>query len=772
MGSQYARIRLCGVHGEGQRKRLLLHAHPSVRAEPNSTHALVYRLIEVVLLGLRSMMHSPLHITLLPVYSKLAAELPSSLQEALPSGWFLSQHQVDTYLALTDPNGPDVVINTAMTGDGKSLAGQLPAMLGGWQKPLLAMYPTNELIHDQASQIGSTWQRWNRTPVVASLDSSTLDQVLESQELSQRGDALLSMIRNYTVLLTNPDIFHYIMQTFYRRTGRHGDASDRLIGPLLDNFEQFTFDEFHLFDAPQTASVMNALLLITQLSGVHRKRFLFQSATPSKLLRSLLERAGLNFVEIGGEYASDLNETELEGWRRILYRTNLSFAEGTVENWLDTNLETVLLPFFLDHRPAAKGAIIVNSVAQAKRICQRLAAALQPHGLTVGENTALSSKALRRASYECDILVGTSTVDVGVDFRINFLLFESHDAGTFLQRLGRLGRHEGYRRGDQEISFKNNFQAYALLPRWTLEALFQGQSSAPAPLAVGMELPRTQFAAILQQAFPPPATFDGYARRWGVLQSVRVLKALSEAPVRQQYSGVRAQLAAQAQRVLRANIGAEHGRYKELVAEAPVLLDEVTAFRGGSYFICGVHDPSETTLTDQIKIYDLFWLVSNAALMPLSSAEFWQLVVQARLRKAPIERHRPIAFYRLAGFRAERLDFRLYLEHEIASWGAERCGVALPLSGITLDPEFARELPNPIALNKALARQTVPALICLGYAPLALKQRLRLPFLFKLYPFRSRDGLSGSLAIGREALLLDVAIHARRLECGGGSIIV
>ncbi len=41
----------------------------------------------------------------------------------------------------------DVIFNTAMTGDGKSLAGYLPAFQDG--KSIIAMYPTNELIQDQ-----------------------------------------------------------------------------------------------------------------------------------------------------------------------------------------------------------------------------------------------------------------------------------------------------------------------------------------------------------------------------------------------------------------------------------------------------------------------------------------------------------------------------------------------------------------------------------------------------------------------------------------------
>jgi hypothetical protein len=131
-----------------------------------------------------------------------------------------------------------------------------------------------------------------------------------------------------------------------------------------------------------------------------------------------------------------------------------------------------------------------------------------------------------------------------------------------------------------------------------------------------------------------------------------------------------------------------------------------------------------------------------------------------------------LAYYRLIGFRPERLDFRLHLRDDLASWGADHCGVALPLTGITLDPQFAHEVPGLLALNKTLARQVAPGLVCLGYKPLELKQRLRLPLLFPLYACCDLYGLTGALAIGREALLLDTVIHSRGLACGGQAVIV
>lgn len=46
----------------------------------------------------------------------------------------LSQQQLDTYRALTEGDH-EVIFNTTMTGDGKSLAGQLPALISRGKTP-------------------------------------------------------------------------------------------------------------------------------------------------------------------------------------------------------------------------------------------------------------------------------------------------------------------------------------------------------------------------------------------------------------------------------------------------------------------------------------------------------------------------------------------------------------------------------------------------------------------------------------------------------------
>ena len=201
-----------------------------------------------------------MHVTTLPVYSKLAADqdIPEAVRAQIPAGWRLSTHQVETYQALR--SDVDIVFNTAMTGDGKSLAEQLPMLLHNCTT--MAMYPTNELIGDQLLQTEETLPRWQQDAIrLVRLDARELDKVEAEAEI-QRAAALLNLYGNHELVLTNPDIFHYVMQQYYIRTGKHSDAPDRVVGRLLNLFEQFTFDEFHIFQAPQIVAVLNALLFI------------------------------------------------------------------------------------------------------------------------------------------------------------------------------------------------------------------------------------------------------------------------------------------------------------------------------------------------------------------------------------------------------------------------------------------------------------------------------------------------------------------------------
>ncbi len=124
-----------------------------------------------------------MQIKTLPVYSKIADNVPSEIK--LPNNWQLSQHQVETYIALISGEY-DVIFNTAMTGDGKSLAGQLPTLLDFENNPLFAMFPTNELIRDQEKKLEQTKKLWDNNLFPAPLDKAEFYQAVKRAGLPQR----------------------------------------------------------------------------------------------------------------------------------------------------------------------------------------------------------------------------------------------------------------------------------------------------------------------------------------------------------------------------------------------------------------------------------------------------------------------------------------------------------------------------------------------------------------------------------------------------------
>ena len=261
-----------------------------------------------------------MQIKTMPVYSKVAdaADVPPEILDRQPTGWHPSQHQVETYHALTKGDA-NVIFNTALTGDGKSLAGQLPLLIdSSGSRVLMAMYPTNELIRDQERQLRNAIAAWSSTISFDMLNSTTLNNIDAEGIYSQRGDALLEVLHSNDAVLTNPDIFHLMMHQFYTRRGKQGDAPDRIFGPLTQKYSHFVFDEFHIFETPQIISILNAMLLIQVTeSPVRPHKFLFLSATPKPLMLEYLKRSGLKVQEIQGQYVHGEQPGPGTSWRRI-----------------------------------------------------------------------------------------------------------------------------------------------------------------------------------------------------------------------------------------------------------------------------------------------------------------------------------------------------------------------------------------------------------------------------------------------------------------------
>ena len=719
-------------------------------------------------------------LILKPVYSSPALERPRDIR--LPTGWALSWHQTETLQALRDPN-VDVVFNTAMTGDGKSLAAFLGVLQG--ECNAIALYPTNELARDQEIQTRqyiADFQPPN-DPRVTRLSGAELEIYAENEDISKAA-AIATRTSQSEVLLTNPDIFHFLHRGAYILKGQKGDSPDKLWGRIDKDFDLFIFDEFHVYTAPQIASVINTLLLIQATN--RRKKFLFLSATPDEQLVKRLKDAGFRCQVINPlehnkyqfpETPEQQQQLNAEGWRQVARAIDLSLISlepvaKASETWLKENAELVFQQF--QQHPGSKGAIILNSIAAVKRLTPFFRSLLQPHGLAVSENTGLSGKSEREQSLSAALILGTSTIDVGVDFKINFLIFESSDAGNFIQRLGRLGRHDGYDRDGQSVQF-DGFTAYALVPNFLVERLFLGDE--PSLLAGGV-YDRSFLNAALNEKYRQINDFRGYYKRWGAVQSFKLCVDLNHKTIQQQYANSREKFQATCETVFGTSLKSVAGRvfrwadeWKQFSGQKTgnPIAEDACSFRGSSPLQCGLYDEAELHEADRYKTYDLPGILGNLEIDLWTEAAFLRsLDATANRTKQPIPKGRfahCLAFMKLKAYREERLNWKFHfpgtLETIADAWKVQ------VLKGVEIwqpDNRWAGEI------NKKL-RDRVLVSYVLHRPTSEVRQRLRLPIHFQIYPisdnYSFHDAVATySIAFGQSALLLDTLAYQFKSKRG------
>ncbi|NJN74307.1 MAG: type I-D CRISPR-associated helicase Cas3' [Limnothrix sp. RL_2_0] len=736
-------------------------------------------------------------IHLKPVYSAPAETLPEGV--VLPDSWSaLAWHQVETLKALDNPE-IDVIFNVAMTGDGKSLAAYL--------KPLtrklfsvISLYPTNELARDQESQVENYIELFNPKfkPRYSRLSGELLELYAENEDL-KKGAAIATISGQSEILMSNPDLFHYVYRGAYLSSYEN---KDNLWGKIQNDFELTIFDEFHVFSAPQISSVLNTMLLIRKTQSINKK-FLFLSATPAKEDESTntekkdkddefikrLEKAGFNCHVIDPEkknkYQFPITPTEQEklvqqSWRKVVSNIDLNFialesASRSSEIWLKENAELILEQLT---DTTSKGAIILNSVAAVKRLVRFFQEFLEPHGFTVGENTGLASIETKERSLSTDLVIGTSTIDVGVDFKINFLFFESADSGNFIQRLGRLGRHESYQKNGETIKF-NSFRAFALVPDFLRARLFEDTDS---PLVSGELYDRPFFHKTVRNQYRLINDFSGYYKRWGGFQSFKLFCDLSQKPIAQTYAESKKKFIISAQDAFDFKLGYVIHRWKEFGQQwhdlsgkqGNPIAEEACSFRGSSDLQCGLYDLTEDNEQFRFKTYGLPSILSNLEIEPITEKEFRRSLDQTvEKTNKPIAKGRfnhCLAFMKLVRYRDERLDWKFTYSGDLQDL-MNRWEVQV-LAGFEIWQPDNRWIS---AINKRLSKQGMVTYL-LPRPISEVRARLRLPMHFQIYPICDRYSFHDtkapySIAFGQSALLIDTLAYCFKQDGGKAWII-
>ncbi|MBW4435419.1 MAG: type I-D CRISPR-associated helicase Cas3' [Pelatocladus maniniholoensis HA4357-MV3] len=691
-------------------------------------------------------------INLKPVYSQT---VPTPDGMKLPDNWSLSWHQLATLSALRDPKN-DVIINTAITGDGKSLAAYLLAMID--DVSTMATYPTNELARDQQKQIQNYKDKFQpkKDPQIYRLNAAILEDFIETNKLPNKQSGLINLSDQAEILLTNPDIFYYIHDFRYLRRFKKdgktkGENANKLFSKIDDYYKLFIFDEFHVFSSAQVASIFNAILLIKHT--VPGKKFLFLSATPNDLLLEFFDKSGIRYKEINP--AKEHKYCFLEGgnqWRPISQPITLFFPQ-TLEpslsssyDWLIENSESVILKFFQDY-PGSKGAIILNSIAAVKKLVKHFKSIFEPLGLKVRENTGLTGETEKAASVvEADLLLGTSTIDVGVDFRINFLVFEGADAGNFIQRFGRIGRHQDFH--------PHPYHAYALIPKFIVQRLFEVDSH---PLQDGETYDRVNFTQAIRSSYPFVNEFKLYPKRWGAIQSACVHQELRR--LTNQYPDADKNFKDAIEAALEVNIWQKYHQINQcLEGKKKKVIDEARSFRGSSQLDCGIYDLTnpEEPENEHFKIYNLPGILSNFKFEWMDKKEFIQQAEKSRVTTTRFQE--VLCCLKLTGYREVREDWRFYYPEDISD--IAKSGKVQVLKNLEI------RQPHGSGINKISDAVSGRCLVCFisDCDRAYLRAKLGLPIHFQAYSladkYSSDDKKSPpyTIAFGKSALMLETLL--------------
>jgi len=375
------------------------------------------------------------------------------------------------------------------TGSGKTLASYAVGIKTG--RPALGVYPTNELIRDQQRAL-QPWIDPQSDYCLLRVDSAQLDHWQAVLDLKRHSETLETLMHWQPTLLTNPDILFYI---FF---GLYGDypasVRQRLFTLVGDIYRLFLFDEFHLYNVKQVADVAFLIGALQRINPARGRVFIFASATPNlPVVEWLRDRLGLR-VEV-----MEAQPSEAADARTIAYPLRLTVVPADLTRWQGPQALAENLPIiddFLASHPQARLVTILDAVAGAINVAQVFRDRYCDR--SVGEVHGLSSEEERAAALRRLITVGTSTIEVGIDFQgemeKDMLIFEARTSSQFVQRFGRIARHE------KSLPIPN--RVLALVPEYVYYFLAE-QVSEP-------KLTREGLYRLIRAAYQEPQDFHRY----------------------------------------------------------------------------------------------------------------------------------------------------------------------------------------------------------------------------------------------------------------------
>jgi CRISPR-associated helicase Cas3 len=632
------------------------------------------------------------------------------------------------------------------TGSGKTLASY--AYTINHDTPAFGVYPTNELIRDQERAL-KDWLDPDDDHKLLRIDSRQLDHWQDALDLPQHAQAFERLMNWQPTILTNPDILFYTFLGLYQ--GPPG-LSQRLF-TLLAQYRLFIFDEFHLYNVKQMADVAFLVAALHAINPNYGRVFLFASATPESPARDWLRDQLHLPVEVVEGEPSDAPDA-----RTIAHPLQLTLLPADLRRWKGVEALPEYLPAlesFLKEYPQARLVTILDSVAGAIATAQALRERFPDK--PVGEVHGFSSQQERKEALRRPFTVGTSTIEVGIDFKDeaekDALIFEARTAAQFIQRFGRLARHK------KALAIPN--RVVALLPEYVYYFL-------DGKLTDGQSISRPELYALVEEGYTKPEDFERYLRTHAAAEFQAARKNAQWPFQPDDRPCIEQRLATSITELTGKADGQTWALYRRYKDEEHILAPLLT-FRG-SGFEAAILDDRRTDPGFPAKRYGLMFLLRRGVFTELDEEEYltWlETLADCWPEDAARERrygkrigHGPedllgvYGFFRLTGLLEKGRQVWFEISEDAVQGRKAQVTVISGLE-VATNPEVRLR-----RLNSHLQRKQVVAWF-VDRHPASIKLGRALPPLFEIFELRVRrpgGGLSPttwSIAFGQDAFFVD-----------------
>ncbi len=418
------------------------------------------------------------------------------------------EHQIDSE-RLIRSDGSLFLFNHSPTGSGKTIS---------WLKPVLddrmkviAVYPTNALVIDQKKQVDRAIERFGYNPRDFHVQAITSDLLIEEKELYpdeiglRKGQLLNRIIRKGRgrglILLTNPDILTLALKDAYY---------EHNIREAIRGVDMIIVDEFHLASVKQSDMLLFMMHEMSTDKRSHLKKYVFLSATPNRQIVERAKKVELNVVVLDDK-STPLSSSE---GRPVLPQLTLLLRSGAIYRTYELIKED--LDYFVDlckrqlsNGNRAKTVFILDGIYEVDEVFNVLKEALEDQKFNVERVDGLHP-ATEEKLKNFDVLVSNSSVEVGIDFNVDRLVFSGYSKSKLLQRIGRLRN-----KPENEIC-----EAVCFVPNVLYDHL-KGFSAKTGSL----KLSRKEFAEQLDKLMDSGLDLSSYSRMYSPMEAYLYLKS-------------------------------------------------------------------------------------------------------------------------------------------------------------------------------------------------------------------------------------------------------